>query len=56
MGLSDSFFATRFNITERDLERYLDEALSRGGDYSSITPDGKQENGHGAAESTARYK
>src|SRR6202166_2039741 len=36
MGLSDSFFASRFNITERDLERYLDEALSRGGDYADL--------------------
>jgi TldD protein len=36
MGLSDSFFASRFNITERDLERYLAEALSRGGDYADL--------------------
>src|ERR1700724_3291999 len=36
MGISDSFFASRFNITERDLERYLDEALSRGGDYADL--------------------
>src|ERR1700687_6043803 len=36
MGISDSCFATRFNITERDLERYLDEALSRGGDYADL--------------------
>src|ERR1700737_1813487 len=36
MGLSDSFFASRFNIIERDLERYLDEALSRGGDYADL--------------------
>ena len=36
MGLSESFFASRFNITERDLERYLDEALSRGGDYADL--------------------
>src|SRR6202161_1291190 len=36
MGLSDSFFANRFNITERDLERYLDEALGRGGDYADL--------------------
>jgi TldD protein len=36
MGISESFFATRFNITERDLERYLDEALSRGGDYADL--------------------
>ena len=28
--------ASRFNITERDLERYLDEALSRGGDYADL--------------------
>src|SRR6184192_1713594 len=36
MGLSQSFFGERFNITERDLERYLDEALSRGGDYADL--------------------
>src|ERR1043165_4016422 len=36
MGLSASFFGERFNITERDLERYLDEALSRGGDYADL--------------------
>ena len=30
MGLSASFFGDRFNITGRDLERYLNEALSRG--------------------------
>src|SRR5439155_13717676 len=34
MSLSESFFGGRFNITERDLERYLAEALSRGGDYA----------------------
>src|SRR2546425_1242255 len=36
MGLSTSFFGERFNITERDLERYLAEALSRGGDYADL--------------------
>src|SRR5207247_924021 len=36
MGLSSSFFGERFNITERDLEHYLDEALSRGGDYADL--------------------
>jgi TldD protein len=36
MPLSGSFFGSRFNITERDLERYLDEALSRGGDYADL--------------------
>src|SRR5205809_6472454 len=36
MGLSASFFGERFNITERDLERYLEEALSRGGDYADL--------------------
>src|SRR5258707_7733977 len=36
MGLSASFFGDHFNITERDLERYLDEALSRGGDYADL--------------------
>src|SRR5438105_6062969 len=36
MALSTSFFGERSNITERDLERYLDEALSRGGDYADL--------------------
>src|SRR5216683_3340715 len=36
MGLSDSFFATRFNITEHDLESYLSEALGDGGDYADL--------------------
>ena len=36
MPLSDSFIASRFNLTERDLERYLLEALSRGGDYADL--------------------
>src|SRR5271163_1343945 len=36
MGLSQSFFAERFGITERDLERYLSEALSAGGEYADL--------------------
>src|ERR1700736_6018853 len=36
MPLSESFFASRFNITERARERYLDEALARGGDYADL--------------------
>src|SRR5215475_5395480 len=36
MGLSQSFFAERFGITERDLERYLGEALSAGGEYADL--------------------
>ena len=36
MGLSHSFFAERFGITERDLESYLSEALSAGGDYADL--------------------
>src|SRR6266849_6090516 len=36
MGLSQSFFAHRFNITERDLESYLSEALSAGGEYADL--------------------
>ena len=36
MGLSDSFFAERFNITEHDLESYLSEALTEGGDYADL--------------------
>lgn len=36
MQLSESFFARRFGLIERDLERYLGEALSAGGDYADL--------------------
>ncbi|HWD99040.1 MAG TPA: metalloprotease TldD [Bryobacteraceae bacterium] len=36
MSFSDSFFAAKFGITERDLENYLAQALSRGGDYADL--------------------
>src|SRR5438094_10096031 len=36
MALPATFVGERFNITERDLERYLAEALSRGGDYADL--------------------
>jgi TldD protein len=36
MSYSDSFFAQKFGITERDLEGYLAEALSAGGDYADL--------------------
>jgi TldD protein len=36
MGFPDSFFARKFNITDRDLEGYLAEALSSGGDYADL--------------------
>ena len=36
MGLSQSFFSERFGITERDLESYLSEALSAGGEYADL--------------------
>ena len=36
MGLSDSFFGQKFGITEHDLESYLSEALSAGGDYADL--------------------
>ena len=36
MAFSDSFFATKFGITQRNLEAYLSEALSRGGDYADL--------------------
>src|SRR5215469_4851473 len=36
MQFSESIFATRFNITRQDLESYLAEALSQGGDYSDL--------------------
>ena len=32
----DSIFATRFQLTRRDLESYLAEALSQGGDYADL--------------------
>jgi TldD protein len=36
MSFSDSFFATKFGIDRRDLENYLSDALSRGGDYADL--------------------
>jgi len=36
MAVSESFFARKFGLTERDLESYLSEALSRGGDYADV--------------------
>ncbi len=36
MPLSDSFFGQKFAITEHDLESYLSEALSAGGDYADL--------------------
>ena len=36
MALSDSFFGQKFAITERDLESYLSEALSAGGEYADL--------------------
>src|SRR5215472_6876795 len=36
MELSESVFATRFGITRQDLEGYLSEALSQGGDYADL--------------------
>ena len=36
MQFSDSFFARKFAITERDLDRYLAEAMSAGGDYADL--------------------
>src|ERR1700681_4136354 len=36
MGFSDSFFARRFGLTEHDLESYLSEALSAGGEYADL--------------------
>jgi TldD protein len=36
MQFSDSIFAARFQITKRDLEAYLAEALSQGGDYADL--------------------
>jgi TldD protein len=36
MQFSESIFAVRFNITRGDLEGYLAEALSQGGDYADL--------------------
>jgi TldD protein len=36
VSFSHSFFAERFGLTERDLESYLSEALSSGGDYADL--------------------
>src|SRR6201988_2266246 len=36
MSFSASLFARRFAITERDLETYLSEALSAGGEYADL--------------------
>src|SRR6059058_5217607 len=36
MGISPSFFAERFGLTEGDLESYLSEALSAGGEYADL--------------------
>src|SRR5499427_5669161 len=36
MGFSGSFFASRFGLTAHDLESYLSEALSKGGDYADL--------------------
>ncbi len=36
MSLSDSFFGQKFALTEQDLETYLAEALSAGGDYADL--------------------
>src|ERR1700722_19973334 len=36
MGFSESFFAERFGITERNLEQYLSDALSSGGEYADL--------------------
>jgi TldD protein len=36
MQFTDSVFASRFGITKQDLESYLSEALSQGGDYADL--------------------
>jgi TldD protein len=36
MDLSKSIFFDKYNVTTRDLEAYLSEALSRGGDYADL--------------------
>jgi len=36
MALSNSIFFAKYNVSTRDLEAYLSEALSRGGDYADL--------------------
>src|SRR3974377_2229485 len=36
MQFPESFFARKFGITEHDLEGYLSEGLSAGGDYADL--------------------
>src|SRR5579872_7225810 len=36
MVFSESFFVSRFGMTRGDLESYLGDALSRGGDYADL--------------------
>ena len=36
MSLSSSFFGLKFGISERDLDRYLAEALGRGADSADL--------------------
>src|ERR1041385_812360 len=36
MELSKSIFFDQYNVTTGDLEKYLSEALSRGGDYADL--------------------
>src|SRR5262245_50507230 len=36
MELSNTIFFEKYNVTTRDLENYLNEALSRGGDYADL--------------------
>jgi len=36
MQFSESVFATKFNISRQDLESYLADALSQGGDYADL--------------------
>ena len=36
MATNDRFFFERYGLSQRDLERYLAEALSAGGDYADL--------------------
>src|ERR1700757_1569406 len=36
MELNKSIFFEKYNVTTHDLEAYLNEALSRGGDYADL--------------------
>src|SRR5437867_772824 len=36
MDLGRKFFSAKYGVTDRDLERYLEEALAAGGEYADL--------------------